>query len=1167
MGNTINRINKVLVANRGEIAIRVFRACTELHIRTVAIYSKEDSFALHRYKADEAYLVGKAKKPVDAYLDIEGIIQIAKQAGVDAIHPGYGFLSENIGFARRCEEEGIIFIGPTSEHLDMFGDKVKARTQAQLAEIPVIPGTDGPVANLEEVVSFINQHGLPIIIKASLGGGGRGMRIVHSIEEVKESYERAKSEAKAAFGSDEVYVEKLIQNPKHIEVQIFGDHEGNIVHLYERDCSVQRRHQKVVEVAPSTSLSDELRHAICDAAVKLMKNVDYLNAGTVEFLVCGDEFYFIEVNPRVQVEHTITEMVTGIDIVQTQLLIAQGYSLHGDKVGIPKQEDISTHGYAIQSRVTTEDPLNDFMPDTGKIAVYRSGGGFGVRLDAGNAYQGSVITPYYDSLLVKVSTHALTFEQAASKMLRNLKEFRIRGIKTNIPFLENVMQHEKFLSGDYDTSIIDTTPELFIFPVRKDRGTKMLHYIGNVTINGFPGIEKKEKPVFDEPFIPAFDAAEPAPAGTKQILEEKGAAGLTDWVKSRKEVLLTDTTFRDGHQSLLATRLRTNDMKKIAEPTAKLLPNLFSLEMWGGATYDVAYRFLKEDPWERLITLREQVPNVLFQMLLRASNAVGYKNYPDNVIQSFVQQSADAGIDVFRIFDSLNWVRGMEVAIDAVRQTGKIAEASICYTGDINDSSRTKYDIQYYKNMAKELESQGAHILGIKDMAGLLKPEAAYRLISDLKETVDIPIHLHTHDTSGNGIYTYARAIDAGVDIVDVAASAMAGLTSQPGAGSLCYALKGTEREPLVDVDAFEQVSKYWEGVRKYYQDFESGMNAPHPEVYQHEMPGGQYSNLQQQAKAVGLGSRWEEVKDMYRRVNLMFGDIVKVTPSSKVVGDMALFMVQNDLTEQDVLAKGDKIDFPDSVIELFEGYLGQPAGGFPQELQKVILKGKQPISVRPGELMDNVDFDAICDELYQKLGRQVTSHDMISFSLYPKVFLDYIKTIEQFGDICVLDTPTFLYGMRLGEELEVEIEKGKTLMVKLVSIGEAQSDGTRTVYFELNGQQREVVIKDESIKTAVASKVKADLGNQNHIAATMPGTVIKVLVEKGAKVAQGDHLLLTEAMKMETTIQAPFSGIVKEITVQPGEPIAPGDLLIELEESFGHIDSADSESQNLVTN
>ncbi len=1141
------RIRKVLVANRGEIAIRVFRACTELDIRTVAIYSKEDAGSYHRYKADEAYLVGEGKKPIEAYLDIEGIIEIAKAHDVDAIHPGYGFLSENIQFAKRCREEGIIFIGPNEDHLDMFGDKVKARHAAMKAGIPVIPGSDGPVGGLEDVVRFAETHGYPIIIKAALGGGGRGMRIVRSKSEVKEAFERAKSEAKAAFGSDDVYVEKLIEKPKHIEVQILGDHEGNIVHLYERDCSVQRRHQKVVEVAPSVSLSDELRQRICEAAVKLMKSVGYVNAGTVEFLVSGDEFYFIEVNPRIQVEHTITEMITGIDIVQSQILIADGFSLHSPEVGIPKQEDIRINGYAIQSRVTTEDPLNNFMPDTGKIMAYRSGGGFGVRLDAGNGFQGAVITPYYDSLLVKVSTWALTFEQAARKMLRNLREFRIRGIKTNIPFLENVVQHPKFLSGEYDTSFIDTTPELFVFPRRKDRGTKMLTYIGTVTVNGFPGIGKKKKPVFDKPRVPKLSETEPIPAGTKQILDERGPEGLVRWIQEQPRVLLTDTTFRDAHQSLLATRVRTIDLLRIAEPTARLLPNLFSLEMWGGATFDVAYRFLKEDPWDRLLKLRERIPNVLFQMLLRSANAVGYKNYPDNVIREFVDKSAQAGIDVFRIFDSLNWVKGMTVAIDAVRQSGKIAEAAICYTGDILDPSRPKYNLDYYKSLAKELEQAGAHILGIKDMAGLLKPQAAYVLISALKETVDIPIHLHTHDTSGNGIYTYAKAIEAGVDIVDVAVSSMAGLTSQPSANTLYYALEGTERAPEVDIYGLEQLARYWEDVRKFYQEFESGMNAPHTEVYMHEMPGGQYSNLQQQAKAVGLGDRWDEVKEMYRRVNDLFGDIVKVTPSSKVVGDMALYMVQNNLTEQDIFERGETLNFPDSVVEFFEGYLGQPHGGFPKELQRIILKGREPITVRPGELLEPVDFEQIKRELYDKLGREVTDFDAIAYALYPKVFLEYAETVEKYGDISVLDTPTFLYGMRLGEEIEVEIERGKTLIVKLVSIGQPQADGTRVVYFELNGQPREVIIRDESIKAAVAERIKADRTNPNHIAATMPGTVVKVLVEKGEKVDKGDHLMVTEAMKMETTVQAPFAGIVKDIYVKSGDAIQAGDLLIEL--------------------
>ncbi|MCY9401767.1 pyruvate carboxylase, partial [Bacillus haynesii] len=946
-------IQKVLVANRGEIAIRVFRACTELNIRTVAIYSKEDSGSYHRYKADEAYLVGEGKKPIDAYLDIEGIIEIAKRNHVDAIHPGYGFLSENIQFAKRCEEEGIIFIGPTSKHLDMFGDKVKAREQAEKAGIPVIPGSDGPVADIAEVKQFAEEFGYPFIIKASLGGGGRGMRIVRDESELEESYNRAKSEAKAAFGNDEVYVEKLIEKPKHIEVQVIGDKEGNVVHLYDRDCSVQRRHQKVIEVAPSVSLSESLREKICDAAVKLAKNVDYVNAGTVEFLVANDEFFFIEVNPRVQVEHTITEMVTGVDIVQTQILIAAGFSLDSSEISIPNQEAITLHGYAIQSRVTTEDPSNNFMPDTGKIMAYRSGGGFGVRLDTGNSFQGAVITPYYDSLLVKLSTWALTFEQAAAKMVRNLQEFRIRGIKTNIPFLENVAKHEKFLTGQYDTSFIDTTPELFVFPKQRDRGTKMLTYIGNVTVNGFPGIDKKKKPEFDKPQIVKTDVDQPIASGTKQILDERGAEGLVKWVKDQEEVLLTDTTFRDAHQSLLATRFRTHDLKKIANPTAALWPELFSLEMWGGATFDVAYRFLKEDPWKRLEELRKEIPNTMFQMLLRSSNAVGYTNYPDNLIKKFVSESAAAGIDVFRIFDSLNWVKGMTLAIDAVRESGKLAEAAICYTGDILDPNRTKYNLEYYTSMAKELEAAGVHILGIKDMAGLLRPQAAYELVSALKETIDIPIHLHTHDTSGNGIFMYAKAIEAGVDIVDVAVSSMAGQTSQPSASSLYHALEGDKRRPQFNVDAVESLSQYWESVRKYYSEFESGMNAPHTEIYKHEMPGGQYSNLQQQAKGVGLGDRWNEVKEMYSRVNHLFGDIVKVTPSSKVVGDMALYMVQNNLTEDDIYERGESLDFPDSVVELFKGYIGQPHGGFPEKLQKLILKGQEPITVRPGELLE----------------------------------------------------------------------------------------------------------------------------------------------------------------------------------------------------------------------
>ncbi|MBM7644223.1 pyruvate carboxylase [Scopulibacillus daqui] len=1146
----IKPIKKMLVANRGEIAIRVFRACTELNIRTVAIYSKEDSGSFHRYKADEAYLVGEGKKPIDAYLDIEGIIEIAKAHHVDAIHPGYGLLAENAQFAKRCQEENIAFVGPKVEHLLIFGDKAKAREAAVKAGLPVVPGSGGVVQSIEEVRDFADAYGYPIMIKAVLGGGGRGMRIVRSEQGLPDAYDRAKSEARAAFGQDDIYVEKFIENPKHIEVQILADNYGQTVHLYERDCSVQRRHQKVVEVAPSRSLSKALREDICRSAVQLMKSVGYVNAGTVEYLVTEDgNFYFIEVNPRVQVEHTITEMVTGIDIVQSQIMIAEGHSLYDYPLSIPEQEKISTNGFAIQCRVTTEDPSQQFVPDTGKIMAYRTGGGFGVRLDAGNGFQGAVITPYYDSLLVKVSTQALSFEKAAAKMLRNLREFRIRGIKTNIAFLENVVKHPTFLAGNVNTSFIDSTPELFVFPKSLDRGTKMLTNIAHVTVNGFPGIKKMKKPVFNRLKLPDVKLSEKAPDGTKQILDQEGPEGVVNWIKSQKEVLLTDTTYRDAHQSLLATRMRTHDLKKVAEHTSRLLPELFSLEVWGGATFDTAYRFLKEDPWERLRVLRKKIPNILFQMLLRGANAVGYKNYPDNLIKRFVKEAANQGIDVFRIFDSLNWIPGMTLAIDSVRENGKLAEAAICYTGDILDPSRTKYDIKYYQNMAKELEAAGAHILAIKDMAGLLKPEAAYRLISTLKETVDIPIHLHTHDTSGNGNYMYAKAVEAGVDIIDTAIEALSGKTSQPSLNSLYYALDHHERRPKINPESLESLNHYWEDVRKYYAPFENGMKTSNSEIYKYEMPGGQYTNLQQQAQAVGLGDCWEEVKDMYRRVNHLFGDIVKVTPSSKVVGDMALYMVQNNLTEDDLYEKGETLDFPDSVISFFKGDLGQPYQGFPKELQRIILKGQKPIADRPGKLMEPVDFSSIKGMLEEKLNKKVTDLDCLSYALYPKVFLEYQQFCDMYGDVSVLDTPTFFYGLRLGEEVEVEIEEGKTLIVKLVSIGQPQKDGTRTIYFELNGQPREVVIKDENIKTDESARQKADKNNPKHLGASMPGTVIKVLVEEGEKVNKGDHLVVTEAMKMETTLQAPFDGTIEKIYVKENDSIASGDLLIEMKQ------------------
>jgi pyruvate carboxylase len=1145
----ITKFKKILVANRGEIAIRIFRACTELGIQTVAVYSEQDNVSLHRFKADEAYLIGEKKGPIEAYLDIEGILEVAKRNNVDAIHPGYGFLAENAEFSRRCQEEGIVFIGPSPEHIQMFGDKVDAREMAEKANIPTVPGTPEPIQTLQEALLFVKQHGYPIIIKAAAGGGGRGMRIVRNQEELQGAIERARSEAKSAFGNGAVYIEKYLERPKHIEVQIIGDRYGNVVHLFERDCSIQRRHQKVVEVAPSVSLPEELRHRICEAALQLMKTAGYYNAGTVEFLVTPDhQFYFIEVNPRVQVEHTITELITGIDIVQTQIRIAEGYALDDPEIGIPDQKSVVTRGFAIQCRVTTEDPARNFSPETGRLLAYRSGGGFGIRLDGGNGYPGAFITSHYDSLLVKVCSWAMTYEQSAHKMLRTLKEFRIRGVKTNIPFLENVVQHPDFLNGTYDTSFIDTKPELFEFPERKDRGTKLLTYIGQTIVNGHPGLPKGKKPVHAAPRIPVTSVKQAYPPGTKQILEEKGVKGLIEWIKSQNRLLVTDTTFRDAHQSLFATRVRTYDLLNISEATGKLAHDLFSLEMWGGATFDTSMRFLNEDPWERLRLLREKIPNILFQMLFRGANAVGYSNYPDNVIRKFIQLAAKDGIDVFRIFDSLNWIEGMRLAIDAVGETGKVAEAAICYTGDILDPNRDKYSLKYYVDLGKQLEKAGAHILAIKDMAGLLKPYAAYKLVKALKEEIGIPIHLHTHDTSSNQMATLIKAYEAGVDIVDGALSSMAGLTSQPSLNGLVASLKGQERETGLDLAGLQKLSDYWEDVRKYYAGFESGMNAPSSEVYVHEMPGGQYTNLQQQAKSVGLADRWEEVKHTYSVVNRMFGDIVKVTPSSKVVGDMALFMVQNNLTEQDVYEKGDTLNFPESVVQFFQGYLGQPPGGFPEKLRDIILKGRDYFTCRPGELLEPIDFDKVQKELEEKVGHPVDEYDVMSYIMYPKVFLDKEKMTAEFGDISVLDTLTFFHGLNLGEEVKVEIEQGKTLIVKLIAIGPVQPNGTKTIYFELNGQPREITVRDLSAKVSVEVKRKVDPNNHGHIGATMPGSVLKVLVESGEQVKKGQHLILTESMKMETSIQAPFNGTVKAVHVKAGDSIETGDLLLELE-------------------
>lgn len=1143
----MKKIKSVLVANRGEIAIRVFRACYEMGIRTVAIYSKEDTLSLHRNKADEAYLVGEGKKPVEAYLDIDDIIRIAKEHDVDAIHPGYGFLSENAEFAKRCQEEGIIFIGPRLEHLIMFGDKVNAREQAKLAQIPMIPGSDGPLKDFDQLEAFAAEHGYPLMIKAVNGGGGRGMREVAKHEDLREAYDRAKSEAKAAFGDDRVYVEKLIVEPKHIEVQIMGDQHGHVVHLHERDCSIQRRHQKVVEVAPAFALPQETRDAICQAAVKLMKNVSYVGAGTVEFLVTPDgSFYFIEVNPRIQVEHTITEVITGVDIVHTQIRVAEGYALDDPKIGITSQEMIRCQGTAIQCRITTEDPANGFMPDTGELMVYRSGGGFGVRLDAGNAFTGAIVTPYYDSLLVKATTYGLTHEETVSKMLRTLHEFRIRGVKTNIPFLINVLEHPDFQKGDYSVNFIDEHPELFNLKPARDRGTKLMRYIADVTVNGYTGKGKEDKPDFAPIQMPPALKEAPA-AGTKQKFDQLGPEGFAKWVSEQKQVFFTDTTWRDAHQSLFATRLRSIDMARVAGLAARGVPNLFSLECWGGATFDVAYRFLHEDPWERLRMFRKEVPNTLLQMLLRGANAVGYTSYPENVVRHFIAQAAKNGVDVFRVFDCLNSVETMSAAIDEVRNQGKLAEVTLCYTGDILDSTRPKYNLDYYVKMAKDLQKVGANTIAIKDMSGILKPQAAYNLVSALKEAVDLPIHLHTHEGSGNAIYTYGRAIDAGVDIVDVAYSAFSNGTSQPSMNSLYYALEGHERQPELNTDYMQAMSDYFGSIRPYYKGVDKGISYPNTTVYTHEMPGGQYSNLEQQAKSLGLGDRWNEIQKVYHQVNMMFGDIIKVTPSSKVVGDMTLFMVQNDLTQEDIMTRGRELDYPQSVVEFFQGRLGIPYQGFPVELQDIILKGDKSWQEQAKAALAPVDFAAKKAEL-EEMKAPITEEDLSAYCLYPKVYADWQAFVQEYGDVSILDTPTFFFGMKAGEEINVALEKGKNLIIKLVLVSDPDEEGNRLVRFEFNGQARTIKVHDKQVKTTGLVRRKANKANPNEIGATLSGSLVKVAVSLGQKVKKGDVLLVTEAMKMETTITAPKDGTVAEILVTPGSRIESGDCLLVLQ-------------------
>jgi len=1142
------KIKKLMCANRGEIAIRVFRACTELGIRTVAIYSEEDKYSLHRYKADEAYLVGKGLDPISAYMNIDELIDLAIKRDIDAIHPGYGFLAESYEFAEACEKAGIIFVGPKSETMKTFGDKKLAKDIAKKCKVPVIEGSEGIIQNFEEAKTIAENIGYPILIKATAGGGGRGIRICKNEKELEENFDAAQREAIKSFGKGDIIIEKYIENPKHIEIQLLGDKHGNIVHLYERDCSIQRRHQKVIEIAPSLNITEKTLQKLYEHSLAIAQATGLHCAATAEFLVDSDgNHYFLEVNPRIQVEHTITELITGIDIVQAQILVSEGKKLSDKEIAIRSQNDIQKHGYSIQCRVTTEDPENNFLPDTGEIEAYRIATGFGIRLDAGNGFAGAKITPYYDSLLVKVCSWALTFEQAAKKMNRALSEFRIRGVKTNIPFLQNVVTNKDFLLGNFNTNFIDSNPNLVKFSKPQDRATKVLKFLANNIVNNPSGVKLDNNTILPPIRVPIVKYGEHIPTGTRDILNRHGVKGVLDFIKQNKEVLFTDTTMRDAHQSLLATRLRTKDMLAIADAYAHHLNGLFSLEMWGGATFDVSYRFLKESPWQRLKLLREKIPNILFQMLLRGSNAVGYTNYPDNVIKEFIRLAAKNGIDIFRIFDCFNWIDQMTLAIEEVKKNGKIAEAAICYTGDILDPKRVKYSLKYYVNLAKELANAGTDIIGIKDMAGLLKPYAAKMLVKAIKEETGLPLHFHTHDTSGNGEASVLMAIEAGADIVDCAISSMSGLTSQPNLNSILYAIDSTERRSSIDKEWAQKVSDYFERIRRYYFPFESGLKSATAEVYEHEIPGGQYSNLIVQVEATGLLDKWEDVRKMYAKVNKELGDIIKVTPSSKVVGDLAIFLVRNNLDIQDLYEKGDNLSLPDSVISFFKGMLGQPYGGFPEKLQSIILKGEKPLKGRPGEMLSPYDFTKAKTELEKEFQQEFSDEAIISYALYPQVFKEYRNFVNEYGDGLVFETKDYFYPLRKEEEIEVNIEEGKTLIIKYLGLSEPDEKGFRKVYFEFNGQARTVKIKDEKLTDFIKSNKKGDLNNPKDVCATMPGKITKINVKKGDKVKKGDLLVITEAMKMETKIVANTEGIIEEIYLNSGDKIEAGDLLIKI--------------------
>ncbi|AZO03670.1 MULTISPECIES: pyruvate carboxylase [unclassified Mesorhizobium] len=1147
-------ITKILVANRSEIAIRVFRAANELGLKTVAIWAEEDKYSLHRFKADESYQVGRGPHlakdmgPIESYLSIEEVIRVARLSGADAIHPGYGLLSESPEFAEACAEAGITFIGPKPETMRRLGNKVAARNLAIEVGVPVVPATDPLPDDMDEVKKLAAQIGYPVMLKASWGGGGRGMRAIRAEADLAREVMEGKREAKAAFGKDEVYLEKLIERARHVEVQVLGDTHGNAVHLFERDCSIQRRNQKVVERAPAPYLSEELRQELCGYALKIARETSYIGAGTVEFLQDADtgKFYFIEVNPRIQVEHTVTEQVTGIDIVKAQIHILDGFAIGTKQSGVPAQKDIRLNGHALQCRITTEDPEHNFIPDYGRITAYREAAGFGIRLDGGTAYSGAVITRFYDPLLEKVTAWAPTPGEAISRMNRALREFRIRGVATNLTFLEAIINHPRFADNSYTTKFIDTTPELFEQVKRQDRATKLLTYLADVSVNGHPETRGRPAPKANAaaPVVPYLNGH--IPDGSKQRLDALGPEKFAAWMRAQRQVLVTDTTMRDGHQSLLATRMRTYDIVGIAGTYARALPQLLSLECWGGATFDVAMRFLTEDPWERLGKVREAAPNLLLQMLLRGANGVGYTNYPDNVVQHFVKQAASGGVDLFRVFDCLNWVENMRVAMDAVGAEGKLVEAAICYTGDILDPARAKYDLKYYVGLAKELEAAGAHIIAVKDMAGLLKPAAARVLFKALREATDLPIHFHTHDTSGLSAATVLAAVESGADAIDAAMDSFSGNTSQPCLGSIVEALKGTERDPGLDPQWIRHISFYWEAVRNQYAAFESDLKGPASEVYLHEMPGGQFTNLKEQARSLGLETRWHEVAQAYHDVNLMFGDIVKVTPSSKVVGDMALMMVSQDLTVADVENPAKDIAFPDSVVSMLRGDLGQSPGGWPAALQKKALKGDKPITVRPGSLLKPADLKASRKDIETKLERKLSEYEFASWLMYPKVFTDFAAAQETYGPVSVLPTPTYFYGMKSEDEIFLDIEKGKTLVVRCQAFGDVDDKGMVTVFFELNGQPRRVKVPDRAHGASAAkARRKAEPGNEGHVGAPMPGVVSALAVAPGQAVKAGDVLLSIEAMKMETALHAERDGEIAEVLVKAGDQIDAKDLLI----------------------